>query len=327
MIATTSQRPAHSPGSERGTPVEGERAARRSTLAALVRDLFQAQSTLAAASRALVTIMRASASDAVATTVARIDAPRDLSREDLDLIAAAMEEYQLFASSVVRVRIDVWRAELARRSMLISSVEKVIAVEIYGEARNLERRLSHTVSVKVQEFSIWTSFLKDVGGVSMPVAAVLVAAFDPYQAAQLSGFWKFAGLDGGRGGRNRSGQRPPGRPVTTDAQRMRAIDPSVIKSVLLGQLGPALIKQCGVYRAQYETYKVRLGARDDVGLVAQAAGVPGATAAHRHAMATRYMVKMFLGDLWRTWRILEGLSVGIPYVEGRDDARGAQSTT
>ena len=36
-----------------------------------------------------------------------------------------------------------------------------------------------------------------------------------------------------------------------------------------------------------------------------------------HSAAIRYMVKMFLADLWARWRVLEGLPVGPTYEEAR----------
>jgi hypothetical protein len=47
----------------------------------------------------------------------------------------------------------------------------------------------------------------------------------------------------------------------------------------------------------------------------------GASPAHRKAAANRYMVKMFLRDLWEAWREIEGLEVRPPYTAqyGRDN--------
>lgn len=38
---------------------------------------------------------------------------------------------------------------------------------------------------------------------------------------------------------------------------------------------------------------------------------------HRHAMAMRYMIKMFLIDLYTAWRKIEGLEVHPPYAQGK----------
>ena len=37
------------------------------------------------------------------------------------------------------------------------------------------------------------------------------------------------------------------------------------------------------------------------------------TKLHQHNMALRYMMKIFVADLWEKWRLLEGLSAGDPY--------------
>lgn len=41
----------------------------------------------------------------------------------------------------------------------------------------------------------------------------------------------------------------------------------------------------------------------------------GASDAHRHQASMRYMVKMFLLEMWKQWRTLEGLEVRVPYAE------------
>lgn len=41
----------------------------------------------------------------------------------------------------------------------------------------------------------------------------------------------------------------------------------------------------------------------------------GKSDAHRHRAGLRYMVKMFLREMWVQWRTLEGLSVRVPYEE------------
>lgn len=41
----------------------------------------------------------------------------------------------------------------------------------------------------------------------------------------------------------------------------------------------------------------------------------GVSAAHRHKASMRYMVKLFLAELWKRWREHEGLEVRVPYAE------------
>ena len=49
----------------------------------------------------------------------------------------------------------------------------------------------------------------------------------------------------------------------------------------------------------------------------------GASKAHRHTAATRYMVKMLLLDLWKAWREIEELPIRPPYAEEYLDKRHA----
>jgi hypothetical protein len=47
----------------------------------------------------------------------------------------------------------------------------------------------------------------------------------------------------------------------------------------------------------------------------------GKSDGHRHNAARRYMVKMFLQELWLQWRTIEGLSVNVPYAEAYLDMK------
>jgi hypothetical protein len=79
---------------------------------------------------------------------------------------------------------------------------------------------------------------------------------------------------------------------------------SFLRSKLAGVLGPILIKCDSPWRSHYDNYKNRW----------KTAG-KGVNDAHRHAAATRYMVKMLLLDIWTEWRKSEGLPVRPSYAE------------
>lgn len=73
-------------------------------------------------------------------------------------------------------------------------------------------------------------------------------------------------------------------------------------------LATSFIKQKGGYREIYDGYKHRL--ENSPHHVEKSKG-------HRHNMAMRYMVKMFLKDFWEQWRQLEGLPTPGPYSEAK----------
>lgn len=78
-----------------------------------------------------------------------------------------------------------------------------------------------------------------------------------------------------------------------------------LKTKLMGVLAEGFIKCPGSkYEKIYRGYRARLD--NDPRHY-------GKTAAHKHMAAKRYAVKMFLMDMWITWRTLEGCEVSEPY--------------
>ena len=95
-----------------------------------------------------------------------------------------------------------------------------------------------------------------------------------------------------------------------------------LKTKLVGVLGSSFIKQMdSPYRKIYDDYKHRLESHARYGVhndeVKDDQGNKVASKGRRHNMATRYMVKMFLIDLYTYWRALEGLPVSKPYGEDK----------
>jgi hypothetical protein len=76
------------------------------------------------------------------------------------------------------------------------------------------------------------------------------------------------------------------------------------KTKMVGVMGTCLLKSNSPWRKFYDDYKHRLVSADK-----------GMSDGHRANMATRYMVKMLLQELWKQWRTLEGLPVREPYQE------------
>ena len=79
---------------------------------------------------------------------------------------------------------------------------------------------------------------------------------------------------------------------------------SFLKMKLVGVMADCLIKSDSPFRSFYDDYKHRLQSADK-----------GMSDGHRHRMALRYMVKMVLLEIWKSWRELEGLEVRVTYQE------------
>ena len=91
-----------------------------------------------------------------------------------------------------------------------------------------------------------------------------------------------------------------------------------------GEEVPHIIIREGKYRSIYSDYKRRLechekyGVEHDADRIAEMKKTSGkkySPKLHRHNMAIRYCVKMFVADLWLAWRKIEGLPITAPYCE------------
>jgi len=94
-----------------------------------------------------------------------------------------------------------------------------------------------------------------------------------------------------------------------------------LKTKLVGVLATCFLRTAGCpYAVTYRNYKTRLeqhakwGAQNDG---KKEGGRFITWPGRRHKMAMRYMTKMFLVDLYKKWRALEGLPVHAPYSEAK----------
>lgn len=155
-----------------------------------------------------------------------------------------------------------------------------------------EKDLLKQITKYVEATHIWQEFLKDVKGIGPTMAAVLLSEFDIHKADTVSKMWAYAGLH------VVDGKAP--KPVKGEKLKYN----KWLRSKLLGVLGASFLKSNSPYREFYDNYKNRLIQKEW-----------GVSDGHRHNASIRYMVKMFLIDLYRKWRELEGLPVRNLYQE------------
>ena len=251
----------------------------------------------------------------------------DLSEEAQGLIARLKEEYVLFGDAVTRADPRRWHALLVDHEGLITTQAQLILTQQYMELEEREGLHSRQVGVLVRAFPIWDQFLEGVRGCGPIMAAVLISELDPHKARHASSFWRYAGLDVGDDGRGRSKRadhlvtRPYTTKDGTPSERLSITYNPFLKTKLMGVLAGSFLRSASPYRAVYDGYKHRLENHAVYGVAAEEALSPterkaqGITKGRRHMMAQRYMVKIFLLDLWKRWRALEGLPVGPSYAE------------
>jgi 5'-3' exonuclease len=208
-------------------------------------------------------------------------------------------------------------------------IEIPALVDVWFDTEEIEKKLAKEIEKEVKAHLLWKDFLKDVKGCGPLMAAVIISEYDIYKATNVSKLWQFTGLNPG----TVYGKKPKGSKIegtyyleTTNTKirgdRLTAgfIAPfnQFLRTKMVGVLGSSFIKCGSPYREFYDNMKIRLEA-EETGIQGLAEGKEKSwnetTPKHRHNAAMRYMIKMFLKDLYVAWRTIEGLEVRAPYQE------------
>lgn len=198
---------------------------------------------------------------------------------------------------------------------VIDTYTELCLVAQYVEIDSREQEQSKRIASIIKEYPIWKQFLEGVKGCGPLMTGVLLSEIDIAKARYPSSLWAYAGLDVAHDGRGRSKkvehlvEREYVNKDGEVATRVGITFNPFLKTKLLGVLAPGFLKAGeNKYSDIYREYKHRLENHDDHG---------EKTKGHRHNMAMRRMVKIFLVDLYTEWRKLEGLPVSAPYHEAK----------
>ena len=197
---------------------------------------------------------------------------------------------------------------------VISNYTELVLVAEYLDLERSEEAHFKRLAKVVEAHPLWDVFLKCVKGCGPAMAAVILSEVDIHKARYVSSLWKYAGLDVGENGKGRSRKEEhltEYEYVSKDGEvktRKGITFNPFLKTKLVGVLGSCFLKAGGPYSEVYREYKHRLESHPEYKEVSKG---------HRHNMATRYMVKMFLKDLYVAWREVEGLDVHAPYQEAK----------
>tara|TARA_R110002020_G_scaffold133997_1_gene299005 strand:- start:1641 stop:2501 length:861 start_codon:yes stop_codon:yes gene_type:complete len=186
-------------------------------------------------------------------------------------------------------------------------------INLQAEEKNQFKYLRNVL----KDYPIWEKHLTKVKGVGPAMAGVLLSEIDISKAKYPSSLWKYAGLDVADNGAGRSRKKEhlvdveyinkDGKPATKQGITFNPF----LKTKLCGVLGGAFLKAGdtnNLYKDAYYNYKNRLENHPIHSTK---------TKLHRHKMANRYIVKLFLADLHPVWRTLEGYPTSVPYSEGK----------
>ena len=238
----------------------------------------------------------------------------ELAEKDAKKVLAYLKtEYKLITDGMASLP----RTFARNGDSLISNMTELVLIDQYFTLERDEAKHFRQLEKVLQEYEIYTHFLKNVKGVGAAMAGVIMSEIDIHKSEYASSIWKYAGLDVAADGKGRSRRKEhlvETEYVDKDGKAKKKMGISFnpfLKTKLVGVLGSSFLR-AGVkdnpYRAVYDGYKSRLENNPD-----HAEKSKG----HRHNMAIRYMVKIFIIDLYKMWRTVEGLEVRPPYHEAK----------
>lgn len=194
---------------------------------------------------------------------------------------------------------------------LISEYSELCLVHQWVELKRREESHFRRMEDLLESFPIYNEFLKKVHGCGAAMSGVIISMFDPHKANYRSSFWKYSGFDVGPDGKGRSKRKEhlvdrkyinkAGEEAT---KKSITYDPWLKTKMYV--LGTCLIRSGSEYKSIYEGYKNRLENRVDTSEW---------TKLHKHRASLRFMIKIFLANLWEKWRTLEGLPLNSWYCE------------
>lgn len=258
--------------------------------------------------------------------------------QDQNIARAAAKAKAQFFYDLQRLRIAtgnrVARAE-AHDNAILTPEDRTYFTATCAAMGALEVRALKEAERACQHVSVYP-WLRGIDGIGPTMAMVIVSQFDPYRAPRPSNFWSFAGLNVLPDG---TAPRPAKGLVKGDGTPGLPYN-AWLRSKLIGVLAGAFLRARkgegnADYAPIYHAAKHRHATGGKCGKTAIAHGVSGhhtwhpsgkvggppkdgdwCTAGHIHRKATRHMIKLFLVDLWKEWRDLEGLDVCGSYIEG-----------
>ena len=174
-----------------------------------------------------------------------------------------------------RVNLDCLETAIAAHGLICSGLVEM-EDEIAGEWEK-----------EVKEHPLWIEWLSQVKGIGLTTTGNLIGLIDDVgRFDTISKLWAYVGL-------RPDDKKKKGEAASWDHE---------LKAFLLGTVFPGLMRAKGSYYDLYHRIRENYDEKH-----------PDKTDGHRHNMARRKVMKLFLSHLYQTWREIEGLPVRDPY--------------
>jgi hypothetical protein len=277
----------------------------RQNLKTMVRGAYDIQKLRIAMGNRIVGTFKAKLGQAPSQDEDTIDA------EGKEILLTLRRHYKLVTDGVVNFPT---RAKFKNDGVIDTYTELCLIAE-YVELEDQEKKHFRRLTSVLEEFPIYTTFLEPIKGIGPAMAGVIISEIDITKARYPSSLWMYAGLDVAADGQGRSrrAEHLVDRQYI-DKEGEEAMRKSItfnpwLKTKMTGVLAGSFLKATpNPYRDIYNGYKNRL--ESNPAHMTKSKG-------HRHNMAMRYMIKIFMIHLHMAWRTIEGLPVSVPYAEAK----------
>jgi hypothetical protein len=267
------------------------------------------------------------------------DEAEELSEKAEKIIKRLKDEYRRLTDGIARNR-SLPKREGFVGSGVVSDFTELALIHHYVRLEKQEREQFRHIGETLDQFAIWNGWLKDQQGIGPAMGAVLITYFDIHKAVRPSQFIALAGLDVGPGlktdpknklARSRREEHLVERKYINkrgeEKTRMSTTFDPWLQSKLMGALAPSLMRMKSPYNHHYYEYRHRIETDPNrrKGTLKEKMEEWKAGNKHEdiwhplriHRASLRKMVKEFLGDFWRQWRLIEGLPVVPTYHEAK----------
>jgi len=112
-----------------------------------------------------------------------------------ELMGLISREYKRITDGVVINMKEIPKIMKDAHPGIISGEIMFIFVDTYISLVKQEYKINKQIEKFLDEFPIWTEFLKGLEGVGPTMGGVLVSELDPHRANHVTAFWSYAGLD------------------------------------------------------------------------------------------------------------------------------------
>ena len=232
-----------------------------------------------------------------------------------ELLKEIRAEFSRITDGIKRVT-----TQIKIESPLITSFGELMLIESYERQLDAESVHERAIASELINEPIWNEFLQGIRGVGPLMAGVIVSEIDISACNSISALWAYAGLD------TVTTINEDGEEVTEGSSRKKhhlvereytnrkgevtkamsiTFNP-LLKTKMVGVLAGVFMRLGGEYKEIYDGYKFRLQHRPDW---------KDRSKLHIDRAAKRYMIKMFLADLWTARRTIEGSAVCVTYQE------------